>query len=92
MDTNLNGNGTKSKISKPRIGKGDYGCTEFIGSAVSYKSSWQAEACGTVDELNAILGEVYLRMDNEELKSIILNISHIFIIILNNILHKSLLL
>ena len=65
----------KAKPYKSEIGKGDYGSTEFIGTAVAYKSSWQAEACGTVDELNAIVGEAYSRIQNARIKEILLKIS-----------------
>ncbi len=64
----------KSKPTKPRIGKGDYGSTDFIGTAVAYKSSWQAEACGTVDELNAMIGEASNRIHNAHIKSALLEI------------------
>ena len=63
------------KPFKPKIGKGDYGSTDFIGSAVGYKSSWQAEACGTVDELNAMVGESCNRIQNAFIKSVLLQIS-----------------
>ncbi|OGR54331.1 MAG: ATP:cob(I)alamin adenosyltransferase [Elusimicrobia bacterium RIFCSPLOWO2_02_FULL_39_32] len=63
------------KLSKPNIGKGDYGSTEFIGTAVAYKSSWQAEACGTVDELNAMIGEAYTRIQQAKVKSDLLRIA-----------------
>lgn len=57
------------------MGKGDYGFTDFIGTAVAYKSSWQAEACGSVDELNAFLGEAWTRIQNEEIRGILFEIS-----------------
>ncbi|MBI1979640.1 MAG: cob(I)yrinic acid a,c-diamide adenosyltransferase [Elusimicrobia bacterium] len=63
------------KLSKPKIGKGDYGSTDFIGTAVAYKSSWQAEACGTIDELNTILGEAFARVQDADIKSILYQIS-----------------
>lgn len=65
----------KLKPQKPKIGKGDYGSTDFIGTAVAYKSSWQAEACGTVDELNAMIGEASNRIQNAKIKSVLLQIS-----------------
>lgn len=65
----------RKKIFKPGIGKGDYGFTDFIGTAVSYKSSWQAEACGTIDELNTFIGEAYARNTNERLRADLLRIS-----------------
>jgi cob(I)alamin adenosyltransferase len=65
----------KKKPFKPKIGKGDYGFTDFIGTAVGYKSSWQAEACGTVDELNTLIGEAHARIENAEVKRVLMKIS-----------------
>lgn len=62
-------------ISKPNIGKGDYGFTDFIGTAVAYKSSWQAEACGSVDELNTFIGEAHARTRDASVKKILMQIS-----------------
>lgn len=65
----------KRKPFKPNIGKGDYGFTDFIGTAVGYKSSWQAEACGTVDELNTLIGEAHARIQNPKVRKALLKIS-----------------
>jgi cob(I)alamin adenosyltransferase len=70
-----NGGPKRTKPFKPKIGKGDYGFTDFIGTAVGYKSSWQAEACGTVDELNTLIGEAHTRIANAEIKGVLLKIS-----------------
>ena len=70
-----NGGQKKARPFKPNIGKGDYGFTDFIGTAVGYKSSWQAEACGTVDELNTLIGEAHARIENAEIKGVLMKIS-----------------
>jgi len=69
------GGNSKVKPFKPRMGKGDFGFTEFIGTAVSYKSSWQAETCGTIDELNTLIGEAFARIESAEIRPVLLNIS-----------------
>lgn len=66
---------TPRKMSKPNIGKGDYGFTDFIGTAIAHKSSWQAEACGTIDELNSFIGECVARNSNAQIVSDLTDIS-----------------
>ncbi len=65
----------RAKIRKPGIGKGDYGFTDFIGTAVAYKSSWQAEACGSVDELNTFVGDAHARIRDAAIRKVLIQIS-----------------
>lgn len=65
---------TQKKINH-KIKKGDYGFTGYIDLAIAYKSSWQAEACGTVDELNTFIGEAHSRIKNETIRADLLKIS-----------------
>ena len=65
----------RKRPSKPNIGKGDFGFTGFIGAAVAYKSSWQAEACGTVDELNTVIGEAHARNRHPEVRAALVQVS-----------------
>ncbi len=65
----------KRKPFKPKMGKGDFGFTEFIGSAVTYKSSWQAETCGTIDELNTLIGEAHARIEDPDTRAVLISIS-----------------
>ena len=67
--------GGHTKPFKPAMGKGDYGFTDFIGTAVGYKSSWQAETCGTIDELNTLIGEAHTRNREEGVRSDLMKIS-----------------
>jgi cob(I)alamin adenosyltransferase len=46
----------KRQIKKIYTRKGDQGCAFFVDNLEVSKNSLRAEACGTVDELNAFLG------------------------------------
>lgn len=61
----------KKRITKVYTRTGDEGLTSLIGGARTSKASVRVDAYGDVDELNAVLGIVRTRMEDEVIDGIL---------------------
>ena len=65
-----------NRLSKIYTRTGDDGTTGLGDGSRTQKDSLRVEAYGTVDELNSAIGVMTTQLDNEALRSILLDVQH----------------